>query len=138
MCEELRKQFHTESDIWLLRQQLLNRKQPPHETVVQYTSEIRKFCQCFNLPSEENVNYLFNGLKPELKKYVILQRAKTFSEAEMHAKLKEALPEAKEYNIPFNNNHNPRADNKYNQPLGRDEITHINRQELRRSRNQQN
>lgn len=27
LCDALRKQFYTESDVWLLRQQLLNRKQ---------------------------------------------------------------------------------------------------------------
>ena len=47
------------------------------------------------MPSEESVNYLLNGLRPELKNYVILQRSKTFSEPETHAKLREALPEAK-------------------------------------------
>ena len=45
LCEELMVQFHTDSDIWLLKQQLTNRKQLPSETVAPYPSEIPKLCQ---------------------------------------------------------------------------------------------
>ena len=161
LSDALKKQFHTESDVWLLRQQLLNKKQAPNETVAQFASEIRKLCQRLNVPTEESVNYLLNGLKPELKNYVILHRPKTFAEAETHAKLREALPEAKPkdrtdeilnalakmknseepkiaaYNAPFTTSQAPRAGYSQEKPLGRDEITQLIRQELRRSRNQQ-
>ena len=161
LCEALRKQFYTESDVWLLRQQLLNRKQSPSETVAQFASEIRKLCQCLEVSPAESVNYLLNGLKPELKNYVILQRPKTFAEAETHAKLREALPEEKPkdrtdeilsaleklkvtdepkiaaYNAPFTYSNSPRAEYQREKPLGREEITQIIRQEIRRTRNQQ-
>lgn len=161
LCEALKKQFHTESDIWLLRQQLLNRKQLPNETVAQFAFEIRKLCQRLDLSAEESVNSLLNGLRPELKNYVILQRPKTFSEAETHAKLREALPDEKPkdrtdeilsalaklksteepkiaaYNAPFTNSNTPRVGYSQEKPLGREEITQIIRQELRRSRTQQ-
>ena len=91
LCNALKKQFHMESDIWLLRQQLLNRKQLPNEMVAPFAFEIRKLCQSLDLSTEENMNSLFNGLKPQLKNYVILQWLKTFLEAETHAKLHEAL-----------------------------------------------
>ena len=44
-----------------------------------------------DLPVEGSVHFFINGLKPELKNYVLLQRPKTFFEAETCAKLKEAL-----------------------------------------------
>ena len=42
LCEELIKQFHSQSDIWLLRQQLLNKKQTENESVVQFATENTK------------------------------------------------------------------------------------------------
>ena len=36
------KQFLSESDIWLLRQQLLNKKQTENESVAQFASKTRK------------------------------------------------------------------------------------------------
>jgi len=44
-----------------------------------------------DLPVEKSVHFSINGLKPELKNYAVLQRAKTFFEAETCAKLKEAI-----------------------------------------------
>ena len=91
LCEALIKQFLSESDIWLLRQQLLNKQQTENERVAQFASEIRKLCLRLDLPVEGSVHFFINGLKPELKNYVLLQRPKTFFEAETCAKLKEAL-----------------------------------------------
>ena len=92
LCEALIKQFLSESDIWLLRQQLLNKQHSAeNERVAQFASEIRKLCLRLDLPVEGSVHFFINGLKPELKNYVLLQRPKTFFEAETCAKLKEAL-----------------------------------------------
>lgn len=160
LCKSLTEQFQTEADSWLLRQQLLNRKQLASETVAQFASEIRKLCQRLKIPDEESINYLLNGFRPELKNYVILQRPKTFAQAETHGKLREALPQEKPdrtdeillalsrlkstkepqvaaYNVPFTNSHTPRVNYQQDKPLGRDEITQIIRQELRRSFTQQ-
>ena len=79
-------QFYNESDRWLLRQKLSNRKQTENESVTEFASEIRQLCQRLNVPAEESVNYLLNGLKPELRSYAMLQRPKTFAEVEIHAK----------------------------------------------------
>ena len=61
------KQFLSESDIWLLRQQLLNKKQTENESVAQFASETRKLCLRLDLPVEKSVHFCINGLKPELK-----------------------------------------------------------------------
>lgn len=95
LCAELVKQFRTESDIWLLKTQLANKRQLPGETVEQYASDIRKICQRLDLPEEQSVTNFLTGLLPGLKNYVVLQRPKTLLEAETHAKMKEALPDEK-------------------------------------------
>ena len=76
LCEALTKQFLLESDIWLLRQQLLNKKQTENESVAQFASEIRKLCLRLDLPVEESVHFFINGLKPELKNYVVFTATK--------------------------------------------------------------
>lgn len=58
LIKALVKQFYSESDGWLLRQQLLNRKQAEKESVAEFASEIRKLCQRLNVPNEKSVNYL--------------------------------------------------------------------------------
>ena len=152
LCEALIKQFLSESDIWLLRQQLLNKKQTENERVVQFASEIRKLCLRLDLPVEESVHFFINGLKPELKNYIVLQRPKTFFEAETCAKLKEAilldekpldrtekilsalskLRSTDELKVAASNEqfatHN--TENSSETFLGREEITEIIRQEL--------
>lgn len=161
LCDALVQQFHTEADMWVLKQQIANRKQMPNETVAQFASDIRSLGHRLNLPSEQNLNTFVQGLRPGLKNYVVLQRPKTFAEAENLAKLKETLPDDRPvdrtdeilkaialskttaepkiaaYNTPFTSNNASRANHSYEKPLGRDEITQIITQELRRSRNQQ-
>ena len=51
------------------------------------------FCQRINLQPSECVNYFIQGFQPHIKNYVLLQRPGTIEDTEMHAKLKESLPE---------------------------------------------
>ncbi|KAL9965744.1 hypothetical protein ACROYT_G029586 [Oculina patagonica] len=93
LSKALKKQFHSDSDIWLLRQQLHETKQLATESVSNFAAKIRRLCQRINLPRSARVNYFIQGLRPHIKNYVLLQQPGTFEVAEMHAKLKEALPE---------------------------------------------
>ena len=95
LAEALKKHFHSDSDVWLLRQTLNERKQLATESVSEFAAGIRRLGQRINLPRTECINYFFQGLKSELKSFVILQRPTSFEEAEMHAKLKESVPEPK-------------------------------------------
>ena len=78
----LKAQFHSASDKWLLRQKLNDRKQLLTESVSEYAADIRRTCQRIDLPRSECVNYFVQGLKPEIKNYVVLQRPGTLEEAE--------------------------------------------------------
>ena len=156
LCEALIRQFLSESDIWLLRQQLLNKRQTENESVAQFASEIRKLCLRLDLLVEESVHFVINGLKPELKSYVLLQRPKTFFEAQTFAKLKEAIPlyesplyrteeilsalsklkstgelKVAAYNEQFATDNTEKSSETW---LGREEITQIIRQELQSQR----
>lgn len=95
LTEALRKHFHSDSNIWLLRQKLNEQKQLATESVSEFAAGIRHLGQRINLPRSECINYFILGLKPELKSFVILQCPTSFEEAEMHAKLKESVPEPK-------------------------------------------
>ena len=92
LSDALKKQFHSDSDVWLLRQQLNETKQLATESVSAFAAKIRRLCQGINLPRSESVNYFIQGLRPHIKNYVLLQRPGTFEDAEIHAKLKESLP----------------------------------------------
>ena len=95
LCEALIRQFLSESDIWLLRQQLLNKRQTENDSVAQFASEIRKLYLRSDLLVEESVRFFINGIKPELKSYVVLQRPKTFFEADTCANLRRQYPSTK-------------------------------------------
>ena len=92
LAQALKTQFHSDSDVWLL---LNERKQLPSETVSEFAAAIRRLAQRINLPRSECINYFIQGLRADLKNFVILQRPTSFEEAEMHAKLKESLPDPK-------------------------------------------
>ena len=91
----LKSQFHSDLDAWLVWQNLNERKQLPSETVSEVAVAIRRLAQRINLPRSECINYFIQGLRPHLKNFVILQRPTPFEEAEMHAKLKESVPDLK-------------------------------------------
>ena len=73
-----RKQFNSEADVWLLRQQLNEHKQLPTESVIEFATSIRR---------EECLNYFLQGLKTSICNPVILQRPATFEQAESHIKM---------------------------------------------------
>ena len=63
LCVALIKQFLSESDIWLLRQQLLNKKQTENESVAQFASEKRKLCFALRSTSREKRTFLYKRPK---------------------------------------------------------------------------
>ena len=93
LSHALKKQFRSDSDVWLLRQRLNDTKQLSTKTVSMFAAKIRRLCQRINLPRSECVNYFIQGFQPHIKNYVLLQKPGTIEDTEMHAKLKESLPE---------------------------------------------
>ena len=149
-------QFHSDSDRWLLRQKLSERKQLPTETVTDYAADVRRMCRRVDVPTTESISFFIQGLNPETKRYVISQRPETLEEAEDQAKLKESVAEPKpgdrtdeilravaKLQIAQAPNvavcefdsaaPNVRENTRDNRRLDRSEITQIIRQELRRA-----
>ena len=158
LSEALVKRFHLETDIFLLRLQLLDRKQLPGESVLQFASKICKLCLHLEVSLEDSIFHFVNSLCPELRNYVVIQRPKTFSEEETLAKLKEALQDEKPldrtdeilsaiatlqkssadpnrqvagYNsAPYSGNDYPEFGSRNNKNLSRDQITQIAAEQL--------
>lgn len=165
LAEALKKQFHSASDIWLLRQKVYDRKQLPLESVSDFAATIRRMGQRVGLTPPEVITIFIQNLRPELKHHVLLQRPDSLEEAERHAKLKESLPDPKPADrtdeilnalaklqtptqtpsqqpvvaayTPPNNEQQTHVRPFHNtQQLTRDDIAQVVRQELRRSTNQ--
>lgn len=163
LSDALGQQFHSASDIWLLRQKVYDRKQLPHESVSDFASTIRRMGQRVGLTRAEGITTFIQNLRPELKHHVLLQRPDSLEEAERHAKLKESLPDTKPadrtdeilnalaklqtqpqppvvaaYTPPSNEQQTHVHPFQNTQPLTRDDIVQVVRQELRRSNNRTN
>ena len=163
LSEELRKKFHSASDIWLLRQKVYDRKQLPNESVSDFAATIRRMGQRVDLTTPERITAFIQNLRPDIKNYVLLQRPDSLEEAEMHAKLKESLPDPKPadrtdeilnalaqlqtkattqvvaaYTPPSNERQTHERSFQSTQQLTRDDITQIIRQELRKSNSRPN
>ena len=76
LSEALKKQFHSDSDVWLLRQQLNETKQLATESVSAFAAKVRLLCQRINLPRSESTNYFIQGSRPHIKNYVVLLRGR--------------------------------------------------------------
>jgi len=74
-----------------IRQTLSHRRQHGKEPVADYSFSIRSLCSRLNLPRSEWIHYFLQGLKPEIREYMILQQPVSFEAAENFAKLKETV-----------------------------------------------
>lgn len=163
LADALKKQFHSESDVWLLKQKLHDRKQRHDESVADFAATISRLCQRIGSPPDDCVTIFIRNLRPELRNYVLLQRPDSLEGAEMHARLRESLPDPKPpdrfdelldaiktlqtapkwkpmpvvaaYATPSNHYDNTPRPSRDNQSVNRDEITQMIRQEVRRATN---
>jgi hypothetical protein len=79
--------FTNPATISLWRQQLSARKQEGHESLSNYSSDIRHLCKRLGLTDLDVVHYFIQGLRPDLKSHVILGQPKSLSETENLANL---------------------------------------------------
>ena len=76
---------------WRIRQTLGQRHELEKEPVSEYSYGVRTHCARLNLPTSEWTHYFVQGLKPEIRKYVILQQPQSYEAAENYTKLKESV-----------------------------------------------
>lgn len=87
----LRQRFASPNEQFLQRQELNDRKQSKGESLSSYTEDIIRRCNRLELNDTNRMNSFISGLNDELKSHVILNRPKTFEEAESLARLKDAV-----------------------------------------------
>ena len=145
LSEALRKQFHSASDIWLLRQKVYDRKQLPLEPVSDFAATIRRMGQRVGLTQAECITTFIQNLRPELKNYVLLQRPERSTDRTDEilnalAKLQTQTPTpvVAAYMPPSNEQQTHAHTFRNTQPLTRHDVTQIIRQELRRTNNRTN
>ena len=87
--------FLSPTSNWVLRQQLGQRKQASNESLNEYSADIRRRCQRLGIPIGEQLHYFIQGLRPDLRDYVILQQPKSLEDAENAARIKDSLGKPK-------------------------------------------
>ena len=83
--------FASGGSTWCMRQTLGQCRQLEEEPVSEYSYSVRTHCTRSNLPTSEWTHYFFQGLKPEIREYVILQQPENYETAENYAKVKESV-----------------------------------------------
>ena len=83
--------FASGASEWRVRQALGQRRQLDKESVADYSYSLRTHCARLNLPRTEWTHYFVQGLRPEIREYVILQQPDNLESAENYAKLKESV-----------------------------------------------
>ncbi|XP_044174956.1 uncharacterized protein LOC114951845 [Acropora millepora] len=81
--------FASRATQWRIRQALSQLRQLEKESVADYSHNVRNLCARLSLPRSEWTYYFIQGLRPEIRDYVILQQANHLDEAENFAQLKE-------------------------------------------------
>ena len=79
--------FASRATQWRIRQTLSQLRQK--ESVADYSHNVRNLCSRLGLPRSEWTYYFIQGLRPEIRDYVILQQANHLDEEENFAQLKE-------------------------------------------------
>ena len=81
--------FESKATQWRIRQSLSQLRQLEKESVADYSQNVRTLCARLSLPRSEWIHYFIQGLRPEIRDYVILQQPNHLDEAENFAQLKE-------------------------------------------------
>ena len=81
--------FASRATQWRIRQSLSQLRQLEKESVDDYSNTVRTHFAGFNLPRSEWIHYFTQGLRPEIRDYVVVQQPDHLNEAENFAQLKE-------------------------------------------------
>ena len=80
--------FNSPSLAFLLRQQLSARRMSPDESLENYIEDVTRRCHRLKLADMQRLHVFVQGLRPDLKEHVMLNRPKTYQKAETLARLK--------------------------------------------------
>lgn len=88
LTAELKNRFSSEDVRWRLRQSLSARKQGAKESLDSYIEFINSTCQKLGVSKEDQLHFLVNGLRDEIKREVLMHKPLDYQSAENLARLK--------------------------------------------------
>lgn len=88
--EELHTSFINEDPLWVTRQEVMSYRQR-RAPVQFYANELKRKAAKLTMPDSELLHYFINGLREDLKIYVLEKQPRTLREAERQARLIEAI-----------------------------------------------
>ena len=87
--EEAFLEHFANSDLeWRLQQKLSSRKQEENENLDSYVDFISNTCQWLGVSDTDKMHFFVQGLREDIKRDMLMQKPKTFHEAESVARLK--------------------------------------------------
>ena len=84
--------FNSPSLAFLLRQQLSARRMSPEESLENYNEDVTRRCRRLKLADMERLHVFVQGLRPDLKEHVMLNKPKTYLRARDPKQLAKARP----------------------------------------------
>ena len=113
--------FASRATQWRIRQSLSQLRQLEKKSVGDYSNNVRTHFGGFNLPRSEWIHYFTQGLRPEIRDYVVVQQPDHLNEAENFAQLTEFVlassEKKKKHQLPMLNNCWLRKSKNYVRPL---------------------
>lgn len=91
LTSALVEHFASGASEWRVRQALSQRRQLDKEPAADYAYSLRTHCARLNLHKSKWPHYFVQGLKPDIREYVVLQQPESVEAAENFAKLKESV-----------------------------------------------
>ena len=74
LCTAMINHFASRTTQWRIRQSLNQLRQLEKESVADYSHNVRTHCARLSLPRSEWTHYFIQGLRPEIRDYVIPQQ----------------------------------------------------------------
>ena len=83
----LRERFANDNQSWIIWQAVCTRQQGPKELLDTYLTDLTNKFRRLNISDADKMRYFIQGLRPDVRKTVLLRQPKTFREAEEMALL---------------------------------------------------
>ncbi|KAJ7357478.1 hypothetical protein OS493_024994, partial [Desmophyllum pertusum] len=87
LCDSLRERFANDNQSWIVWQAVSTRQQGAIEPLDTYLTDLTNKFRRLNIADADKMRYFVQGLRPEIRKTVLLKQPKTFRESEEMARL---------------------------------------------------
>ena len=87
LSDALRERYSSKNHTWRLWQALSTRQQGSSEPLDKYIADLHAMFQHLHLSEEEKLRYFVQGLRPDIRREVLIKQPQTYREAEDAARL---------------------------------------------------